>query len=107
MTTRECPYCGKMVSAHLTQCTYCREPLTEVRHPNLPAIRRGGRDHIRRGLLFMLAAAVVGYFASGSSALKLPVSLPPIVVNYLSPLLFLSGLGLSLHGLYLRYRSSH
>jgi len=39
--------------------------------------------------------------------LKLPVSVPPIVANYLSPLLFLGGLGLSLHGLYLRYRSSH
>jgi hypothetical protein len=107
MTKRECPYCGKMVFDQLTQCTYCRESLPEVRQPRPVTVGPAGKHNIRRGLLFMLAAAVVGYFASGSSALTLPVTVPPIVANYLSPLLFLSGLGLTLHGAYLRYRTSH
>jgi len=55
----------------------------------------------------MLMAAVVGYFASGSSMWTLPVPVPSLLANYLLPLLFLSGLGLSLHGLYLRHRASH
>jgi hypothetical protein len=107
MATRECPFCGKMVFEHLTQCTHCRESLPEVRRARTVAASPAGRGNIRRGLLFMLAAAVVGYFASGSSPLALPVAVPPIVSNYLSPLLFVSGLGLTLHGVYLRYRTSH
>jgi len=55
----------------------------------------------------MLSAAVVGYFASGSSPLTLPVAVPALVAGYLSPLLFLSGLGLTVHGVYLRYRTTH
>lgn len=107
MATRECPFCGKMVFEHLTQCAYCRESLPEVRRPKSVLPRPAGKENIRRGLLFMLAAAVVGYFASGSSPLTLPVAVPPIVSSYLSPLLFLSGLGLTLHGVYLRHRTSH
>lgn len=108
MATRECPFCGKMVFEHLTQCSGCRETLPEVRRAKIVAATGPtGKGNIRRGLLFMLAAAVVGYFASGSSPLTLPVAVPPMVSNYLSPLLFLSGLGLTLHGIYLRYRASH
>jgi len=55
----------------------------------------------------MLMAAVIGYFVSGSSGWSLPVPVPQLVANYLLPLLFLSGLGLSLYGLYLRHRASH
>lgn len=107
MALRECPYCGKMVYDQLTQCNYCREPLPQMRLPKGAAAPPAGGDRIRRGLLFMLLAAAIGYFASGSSAWTLPVPVPSIVANYLSPLLFLSGLGLSLHGLYLRHRASH
>jgi len=94
-----------MVYEKLTQCSYCRETLPEVK-----AIRTAapeGGDRIRRGLLFMFMAAVIGYFASGSSLYYLPVPVPQLVSNYLLPLLFLSGLGLSLYGVYLRHRTSH
>ena len=104
MASRECPYCGKMVYDRLTQCNYCRERLPEIRRV---VTRPTGGESIRRGLLFMLAAAVIGYFAGGASLWVLPVLVPPLVVSYLSPLLFLGGLGLSLHGLYLRHWVSH
>jgi hypothetical protein len=108
MGMRECPYCGKMVYDRLTQCTKCRE--------TLPPVKVTGRSHaqasegsnkIRRGLLFMLLAAVIGYFASGSSPFQIPVFVPHAVIVYLSPLLFLSGLGLSIQGVYLHLRHSH
>jgi hypothetical protein len=75
--------------------------------PEVPRPRRlgsDGRREIRRGLLYMLLATVIYYFAGGYSALKLPL-IPPAVTTYLSPLLFLGGLGLSLYGLVLRFRS--
>ena len=54
----------------------------------------------------MLLAAVIYYFAAGYAApLKPPVQVVPFVTNYLSPLLFLGGLGLTLYGLFLRFRS--
>ena len=106
VATRECPYCGKTVFDQLKQCAYCRETLPEVRRPKSTSGRPAGKDDIRRGLLFMLAAAIFSYFARDSSPMTLPVQVPPIVADYLAPLLFLSGLGLSLHGLYLRHRTS-
>lgn len=106
MALRECPYCGKLVYDRLTQCSYCRETLPETRFARAAAPPKGG-DRIRRGLLFMLMAAVIGYFVSGSSLWELPVPVPQLVGHFLLPLLFLSGLGMSLHGLYLRHRSSH
>ncbi len=57
---------------------------------------------IRRGLLYMFLAAVIGYFVSGSSPWRLPVSVPHVVAIYLVPLLFVSGLALSLYGFYKR-----
>jgi len=109
MALRECPYCGKLVYDQLTQCSYCRETLPETKTPSASAASAAptGGDRIRRGLLFMLMAAVIGYFVSGSSGWSLPVPVPQLVANYLLPLLFLSGLGLSLYGLYLRHRASH
>jgi hypothetical protein len=107
MAFRECPYCGKMVYDQLTQCNYCRERLPEVWQPRSLVRRPLGSNRIRRGLLFMLAAAAIGYFAGGASAWVLPLVVPTIVADYLLPLLFLSGLGLSLHGLYLRHWASH
>jgi hypothetical protein len=100
MATRQCPHCGKQVFDQMTQCPYCREALGAV-----PAIhRRGnraeGRAKIRQGLLCILLAALVHYFAGGYSALELPLTIQPIVTVYLSPLLFLSGLGLTSLGFY-------
>src|SRR5215469_4434742 len=106
MATRECPFCGKGVPVQLLQCNHCRETL-----PQIPRVRNGsspagGSGQIRRGLLFMLLAAVIGYFAGGYSTLKLPVPIVPALGTYLAPLLFLSGLGLAARGYYLHHKSS-
>jgi hypothetical protein len=54
----------------------------------------------------MLLAAVIYYFAGGYGApLRLPVQIVPAVTNYLLPLLFLGGLGLTVYGLFLRIKS--
>jgi len=102
--TRRCVYCGKHMAVHLTQCPYCREAVPQVQlnrrtGPN-------GRAQMRRGLLYMLMAAVIYYFAAGYAApLRLPVQVLPVVVNYLLPMLFLAGLGLTVYGLFLRFKS--
>jgi hypothetical protein len=104
MEMRECPFCGKSVLARITQCTYCREPLLPAPRPkSTPGAP--GDTQIRRGLLYMLTAAVIGYFAGGYSILKVPIAVLPAVSNYLSPLLFLSGLGLAVHGYYLQHKA--
>jgi len=54
----------------------------------------------------MLLAAVIGYFAGGYSAMSLPFPLNPVLTIYLSPMLFLGGLGLCAHGYYLQHKSS-
>jgi hypothetical protein len=64
-----------------------------------------GSRNIRRGLLFVLLAAVIGYFAGGYSAMPLPIPILPMVGRYLSPLLALSGLGLTIHGYIINIKS--
>ena len=103
MGTRQCPFCGKSVFDGLAQCPFCREALPEVAVASPPP--NGGRGKIRQGLLYMLLAAVIHYFAGGHSAMELPFPIAPLVTVYLSPLLFLSGLGLSLHGFYLHRKA--
>ena len=92
------------MAAHLTQCPFCREAV-----PQVQLTRRSGpdgRQQIRRGLLYMLLGAVIYYFAGGYSApLWAPVQVMPAVTNYLSPLVILGGLGLTLYGFYLRIKS--
>jgi hypothetical protein len=103
VTARQCPYCGKLLSDHLTQCPYCREAISEV---CLASPRRSdGRRKIRQGLLYMLLAAVIHYFAGGYSAMELTFPIAQVVTFYLSPLLFLSGLGLVLYGFHLRRKA--
>ncbi len=86
----------------LAECPYCHETIPELRRAAAPdaAPRRPdvGRTKIRRGLLCMLLAAVIHYFAGGYSGMKLPFPIQPVVTLYLAPLLFLAGLGLSLYG---------
>jgi hypothetical protein len=101
-TTRQCPYCGKLSPRNRPQCSYCRETLPEIRFVRVSPVATRGQ--IRRGLLYMLLAAVIHYFASGYSAMDLPFPIASVVTVYLSPLLFLGGLGLSLYGFYLRIR---
>jgi hypothetical protein len=100
--TRPCAYCGKPVPTRLTRCPYCREEVPEVR---LAArVGKNGRREIRRGLIYMLLGSVIHYFAGGYSAL-LPYPLNPLVTTYLSPVVFLGGLGMCLYGVYLHIRS--
>jgi hypothetical protein len=101
--TRQCVHCGKPVRTHLRQCPFCREMIPEV--PRLRKAGSDGRREIRRGLLYMLLAAVIYYFSDGYSKMNLPFAIPPMVTAYLSPLLFFGGLGLSLYGVVLRFRS--
>ncbi len=98
MEQRQCPFCGKHLRRHLAECPHCHETLPQVRISERP--RGEGGQQIRRGLLYMFLAAVVQYFAGGYSPMHLPFPVSPIVTLYLSPLLFLSGLGLSLYGFY-------
>jgi hypothetical protein len=92
------------MAAHLTQCPFCREAV-----PQVQLTRRSGpngREQMRRGLLYMLLAVVIYYFAAGYAApLWLPVQVLPVVTSYLLPLLFFLGLGLSTYGLLLRFKS--
>jgi hypothetical protein len=103
LATRACVFCGKSMLAQLTRCPHCREAVPEVRLSSRP--RTGGRLEIRRGLLYMLLAGVIQYFAGGYSILTLPISVPPVVTTYLAPVVFLSGLGLLIYGFYLRAKS--
>ena len=104
--TRRCVFCGKQMAARLTQCPFCREAVPQVQLSR----RKGpdGRHQIRRGLLYMLLAGVIHYFAAGYGApfrIPLPVPVLPLVTQVLTPLVFLGGLGLTLYGLFLRIRS--
>ena len=104
--TRRCVFCGKSMAVQLAQCPFCREAVPQVQLSR----RRGpdGRHQIRRGLLYMLLAGVIHYFAGGYGApLQIPLPAPvlPFVTQYLTPLIFLGGLGLTLYGLFLRIKS--
>lgn len=109
MARRECPFCGKNVSAALTQCVFCRETLPALpsgaKHASDDSIPDGG-SQVRRGMLYMLLAAVIGYFGGGYSAMMLPFPLNPVLTTYFSPMLFLGGLGLCAHGYYLQHKSA-
>jgi hypothetical protein len=100
--TRQCPYCGKLLSRNSPQCPHCRETLAEIRIVRVTPVAKHGQ--IRRGLLYMLLAAVIRYFAGGYSGMDVRFPIAPVVAVYLSPLLFLGGLGLTLYGFYLRIR---
>jgi hypothetical protein len=112
---RQCPFCGKMISDLHSHCPFCREAVFPV--PGSSAAARvsvstaadgAGNRNIRRGLLYMLLAAVVQYLAGGyvSSMLKLPVQIQPVVTSYLVPFLFLCGLGLTVYGFFLHAKPS-
>jgi hypothetical protein len=55
----------------------------------------------------MLIAATLSYFARGMSPWTIPLPVPSLVTNLLLPLLFFSGLGLALYGIYGRFRPSN
>src|SRR6266852_71763 len=103
---RPCAFCGKPIAGHLRQCPFCREAVPQVQLSQ----RKGPdwRHQSRRGLLYMLLAGVIHYFAAGYAKpfeIPLPAPMLPLVTQYLTPLLFLGGLGMTLYGLYLKFRS--
>jgi hypothetical protein len=53
----------------------------------------------------MLLGAVIHYFGGGYSALKLPITVDPMYIDYFAEIVVLGGLGMSLYGLFLRWRS--
>ena len=55
-----------------------------------------GSGMIRRGLLYMLLAAVLFYFAGGYNPMEFPLNVIPAVLDIFLPLLFLGGLGMVL-----------
>jgi hypothetical protein len=107
MHQRECPYCGNKVGVHVSRCAFCREALPPIPHlRRAPAGNTGpGSADVRHGLLCMLLAAVIMYFAGGYSPLTIPIAVLPALSTYLSPMLFLSGLGLTVYGYYRQHRA--
>jgi len=63
------------------------------------------REKMRRGLFYILLAAIIHYFAAGYSTFTLPVAIPGVVTVYLTPLLFLAGIGYEFYGLLLYLKS--
>lgn len=102
--TRLCPYCGKPIPSRLSRCPFCREEITDVRF-----VSRGNsaeaRDKLRRGLFYILLAAIIHYFAGGYSSFTLPVAIPGFVTLYLTPLLFFAGIGYEFYGALLYLKS--
>src|SRR2546428_12175072 len=93
---RHCPFCGVLIAMNLSQCPSCREavPPVSVAYRSSP----DGRRAIRRGLLYMLLAAVAYYFASGYGGYHLPVPLKALVTEYLLSVVLLSVLGSGVFG---------
>ena len=108
--TQRCAYCGKQMAAHLTQCPFCREAVPTVQFwPLRRTSGSNGNGQIRRGLLYMLLGGVIHYFAGGYGApvfqIPLPAPVMPLLTQYLTPLLFLGGLGFTVYGLVLKAKS--
>ena len=104
MKTRQCPYCGIAVSAERAECPHCHAAIPEVRMERQHDSQ--GNAEIRKGLLYVLLAAVIYYFGSGYSPMQVPIPIQPLVTSILSPMLFLGGLGLAIHG-YIQRRHSY
>lgn len=64
------------------------------------------RTKYREGLLCTLLAVIVHYFAGGYSSLPLPLPVLPLVNTYLSPMLFLCGVGLLLYSFVQSHRTA-
>ena len=96
MARRQCAYCGTFVGETVETCPNCREAIpVRVELHKGPA---AGGAELRRGLLYMLLAAVIFYFARPESGLPIPFHVPDMVPTYMLPLLFLLGLGFTIFG---------
>ena len=101
--TRRCPFCGVPVAVSLNRCPFCREEIQDIRIVG-PGYNKEGRAQMRRGLLYILLAVTIHYFAAGYSGFQLPLAIPAFVTAYLTPLLFLAGVGFEVYGIYLYVR---
>src|SRR5260370_38567464 len=90
LSTRPCVFCGKSMLAHLTRCPHCREDVPQVQLSSRK--RTGGRHEIRRGLLYMLLAGGIQYFAAGHINVPLPIGGSPLVNALRAPAVFDDGL---------------
>jgi len=70
--------------------------LPQVRESRRQDISEESSGKIRRGLLYMLLAAVLYYFAGGYNPMEFPLNVIPPVLDIFLPLLFLGGLGMVL-----------
>ncbi len=68
MSMRQCPYCGKSIAEAYKECPQCRVALPEIQVTRQRDTQAG--TQIRRGLLYVLLAAVINYFAGGYSAME-------------------------------------
>lgn len=104
MAERQCGNCGKYLAAELSRCPYCREPLFvhSTQNYHFPQSEVGKGD-VRRGLLYMLLAGVLYYFAAGYSPLEFPARISQFALDWALPLLFLAGMGLMTYGIYQRF----
>jgi hypothetical protein len=59
--TQRCAYCGKQMAARLPQCPFCREAVLTVKVSRRSS--PSGGHQMRRGLLYMLLAAVISLAA--------------------------------------------
>ncbi len=92
------------MATRLPRCPFCREEVQEVRVA-ARGYRLEARGKLRRGLFYILLAAVIHYFAAGYSSFSLPVTIPAFVTVYLTPILFLAGIGFELYGAVLYFKS--
>lgn len=102
MNARQCPYCGRLLGPDATSCPFCRETLPEAGPRSVRFRSVAGTTQIRRGLLYMLLAGVLYYFAGGYSTFQLPPNITWLLTQWALPLLFLGGLGLAVYGVYCR-----
>lgn len=100
MAVRYCPFCGKPVPLEARDCRACGAALRAY-VPDRPASGvTPAAALMRRGALWMVLAAVLYYFASGRSPWTFPIPFAPMLVDWVLPLLFLSGFALVGFGLF-------
>ena len=102
--TQQCSHCGRQIHRAVKQCPYCREAQAESRPSLASAPRIQPTGNFRSGLLLMLLSAVAHYFAGGTSPL-LPGETSSRLLSYMVPVLFVSGLAISLRGVFQRLRA--
>jgi hypothetical protein len=101
MGKRQCSFCGAFNPDTAQICSNCRESLVAASHaPSHGGFSPESLAQIRRGVLYILLAAVLYYFFGGHSGIEMPVQISPIVNTYLVPFMFLCGAGLILLGLF-------